>query len=777
MRHRTAEEEGMPTTRWDARARATTVLSGALVLTYAAALHFAIGSEWTTTAISNLGQLAAAAAASAGCWRRSRAVAGRWRSSWLLLAAATGAWAFGQLLWTRAELTTSTLPFPSWADAGFLLFPPLALMGLLVRPSVAFLGRGRLRSVLDATMVAASLFALSWVTSLGETYRAGAKTTAALWISLAYPVGDLVLITVALMVLAHAAMCRSLLLLVAGLVSMAIADSAFLYLVAIDAYATGALVDAAWVTAFVLIALSAGAAQDAQPRPMTGWVASAYMHLPYAMVAIGGGAMLLDGHSKVAQLAAVLAVVALIVRQLLVLLDNRRLLADVAGKQVALRRLAFFDELTGLANRALFNERLEHALALHERNGRTLSVLFCDLDDFKSVNDTLGHDAGDLLLAEVAQRLVDITRPSDTVARLGGDEFALLLEDDADGDAVAARVLAEVFTVPVRVAHREVPVRASIGVAVLVAGELKLGSRELVRRADVAMYSAKRHGKGTAVPYAHVMAESADFDLDLQLALARDIAAGDVRAALQPVYLMDGSLRGYEALARWRYKGRPVAPDVFIPIAERAGLLPMLDMAVIDQAIARLAAQPGSTFVSVNIGIRHLATPGVVAQVAGLMQQRGLAAHRLVVEVPEDQAIGDPEVLANLAAFRNLGVRLAMDDFGVGYSCLSRIGDIRPEIIKLDRSFVMPLDEPGHGTEIIAGIIELAHRIGAVVIGEGVETTAQLEVLAGLGCDGVQGYLLGRPEEIDWALRPERARAYALSELAARVPWPVAHTA
>jgi EAL domain-containing protein (putative c-di-GMP-specific phosphodiesterase class I) len=179
----------------------------------------------------------------------------------------------------------------------------------------------------------------------------------------------------------------------------------------------------------------------------------------------------------------------------------------------------------------------------------------------------------------------------------------------------------------------------------------------------------------------------------------------------------------------------------------------------------------------VNIGIRHLAAPGVVAHVAALMHQRGLPAHRLVVEVPEDHAIGDPEVLATLDGFRKLGVRLAMDDFGVGYSCLSRIGDIRPEIIKLDRSFVLPLADPGHGTEIIAGIIELAHRIGAVVIGEGVETTAQLEVLAGLGCDGVQGYLLGRPEEIDWALRPERARAFALSELAARVPWPVPRTA
>jgi hypothetical protein len=192
MRRLTAEEDGMPTTRWDARARAAAVLSGALVLTYAAALQLAIGSEWTTTAISNVGQLAAAAVASVACWRRSRAAVGRWRSSWSLLAAATGSWAFGQLLWTRAELTTSALPFPSWADAGFLLFPPLALIACWCDRRWLSSAAAGCAAFSDATMVVRVVVRAELGTSLGETYRSGAETTAALWISLAYPVGDLI---------------------------------------------------------------------------------------------------------------------------------------------------------------------------------------------------------------------------------------------------------------------------------------------------------------------------------------------------------------------------------------------------------------------------------------------------------------------------------------------------------------------------------------------------------------------------------------------------------
>jgi diguanylate cyclase (GGDEF)-like protein len=738
----------MPTSQARPRARGTAALATALVVVFALLLQLEAGGETVTTAVANLGQLIAAAVAAVACWHQSRGASGRWRLSWVLLAGATGSWAFGQLLWTRSELTSAELPLPSLADVGFLLFPVLALAGLLVRPVAAFQGRGRRRVLLDAAMVAAALFSLSWVTSLGEAYNAGADNDLAFAISLAYPVADLILITVAVLVLAKARVRTGLLVLTAGLVAMAVADSAFLYLTAIDAYATGALVDVAWVAAFTLIALSANEHGEGEGVPVAGWLTSAYVCIPYAIVLASAAGVVLAGHSHVAQLGMVAAAVALMLRQLMVVMDHRRLLAKVALRQEDLRRRAFHDELTGLANRALFSERLEHALALHRRNSRALSVLFCDLDDFKTVNDTLGHAAGDELLVEVAERLKLITRPGDTVARFGGDEFAVLLEDDADGGGLAARLLDEVLNSPVMIADREVPVRASIGVATLLSSELTIDSRELIRRADVAMYSAKRNGKGTAVPYVHVAGRSADHDLDLQLALARDIGSGDLRAALQGVFDVHGALTGYEALARWRYNDQPVAPDVFIPVAERAGLLPRLDMAVMDQAISWVAAQPGEKFLSVNIGIRHLAAAGVVDQVAQLLARRSLPARRLVVEVPEDQAINDPAVLATLHGFRDIGVRLAMDDFGIGYSCLSRIGQIQPEIIKLDRSFVTPLDDPAQRTDILAGIIDLAHRVGAVVIGEGVETAAQLESLTRLGCDKFQGYLLARPELI-----------------------------
>jgi diguanylate cyclase (GGDEF)-like protein len=392
---------------------------------------------------------------------------------------------------------------------------------------------------------------------------------------------------------------------------------------------------------------------------------------------------------------------------------------------------------------------VQHALDLHRRDLRPVSVVFCDLDDFKAVNDTLGHAAGDALLVAVAERLRATVRPGDTVARLGGDEFGILVEDDGDATALAARLL-DAFTIPVRISGREIPVRASIGLTSVDPADPPINGEELIRRGDVAMYRAKRSGKGTVVAYSRLMSDEHTNDLDLKLALVDDIATGRIRTALQPIIRIAGGTYAYEALARWTYHGVPVPPAIFIPIADRAGMLLDLDLLMVRNAIRWVSScADDSMLMTVNIGVSNLPDPALPVRIARLLHDHGLAPERLVIEIPEDHAMDDDAIPRTLATLRSLGVKLALDDFGVGYSSLSRIGRLRPEIIKLDRSFVVPLDEPGAPKEVLAGIIDLAHRLGAVVVAEGVETDRQFAVLAELGCDTIQGFLLGRPREID----------------------------
>ena len=723
-----------------------------LVVAFGLVLHLRPGGESALRAIDDLAECGIAVAAAGCCVWRALRVAGRSRVSWLLLAGATGGWATGNGVWSYFELLSSrATPFPSLADVGYLAFPALALPALLLRPSAAFSRTGRARLVLDGTMVAASVLNLSWATSLGAVYRAGGDNRAALIVGLAYPISDVVILTVAVLVLAQARVRSGLIAFSAGLLAMAVADSAFSYMTAAGTYRTGSYIDVAWFAAFVLIGLSALTAHAEDSVADTEIQSPKYLALPYALIAGGIAAAIISisrpHGDRMALLIAAIALAAILMRQFLTLLDNRHLIRSVAVTQGELRHRAFHDALTGLANRALFYDRVEHALELHRRDKRSVSVLLCDLDDFKAVNDTLGHGAGDTLLVAVSARLLATARDGDTVARLGGDEFGILIEDDGDAASLADRLL-EAFALPVSVAGRAIPVRASIGVTSVDAGEPPIDSAELIRRVDVAMYAAKRSGKGTALPYHSLMSDQPAYDLDLQLALARDIAGGQIRTAFQPIFSADGDLRGYEALARWTYRGAPVTPAVFVPVADRAGLLPDLDLLVIRNAIRWAAQAEHRTFVTANIGVTHLPDPRLPDRIAYLLDEYGLAAERLVVEVPENHDIDEAGAPRTLAALRRLGVKIALDDFGVGYSTLSRLDNLRPDIVKLDRSFVIPFDDPSASQEFLGGIVDLAHRLGAIVVAEGIETEQQRATLTALGCDAFQGFLLGRPTEM-----------------------------
>ena len=734
------------------RRRLAVAACAVLVVTFALVLRLRPGGPFVTRAFDDLGEAVAAGVAAAPCLWRSRRFTGRWRLSWVLVGVALAFWSIGELIWSYYELVGSDdVPFPSLADAGFLLFPVFGLAGLLVRPSSAFVGRARARMLLDGVMVAASLFIISWATSLGTVYHAGAQNTFGLVVSVAYPASDVVLITVAVLVASRNRLNAGLLLLVGGLASMAFADSAFAYLVAAGSYHTGAFTDVAWVAAFLAIGVASLFPSAAEQPGELRVQGSAGVALPYVVLLAGSVAAVIavirDIDPAVATAVESVAIGGLLLRQWLVMLDNRRLTLDVMAQKDELTFRAFHDPLTGLANRALFYDRVAHALELHQRDMRPVSVIFVDLDDFKSVNDAFGHDAGDLVLSAVAERLRAVVRTGDTIARLGGDEFAVLLENDDDPELVAVRLL-DAFAAPVPVGTHDVPVPASIGSTTLNPAQEPMDSQELLKQADLAMYAAKRNGKNTAVRYTAELraASGADVDLEQRIALGDDVRIGRIGTSFEPIVFADtGALFAMEALARWEYRGMAVAPARFIPLAARGGFLADLDLLVARRAL-QIATSPECAahgmIVSTNLGLSRMADSDLPERLAALVAEFDVAPHRLVVEVSEQDLVDDARTTATLLALRSLGVGLAIDDFGVGYSNLSRLERVQPDVVKLDNSFVAPLDDPAAPRKLLRRVIELAHDLGAVVVGEGVQTVRQRDALADLGCDAVQGFLV-----------------------------------
>jgi diguanylate cyclase (GGDEF)-like protein len=500
---RRREQDSMARTQRPARH-----LAALLVLVCAAGMLVTAALPPAAAAlVSDVTQALAAVAAAAATGRHAaRSTGRRMRAAWWLLSGACAAWAAGQVYWGTLAVRGEA-PFPSLADVGFLGFAVLAVLALVVHPAGG--GRtGRLQRLLDAVMSTGAVGLVSWQTALGAVLRedAGHDVEARLLLA-AYPVADTVLVVLAvLLVTRTAGDRRPLNLVAAGVTALAVADSAFTYLAATASY-DGGVADAGWTLAFVLLAVAGlcpppAPVGEAAGRSRTGTAASL---LPYAPVSVALVTALVRSFtgtplSPVEMLGSTVVITALIARQYMTVRENVRLADDLAAREAQLRRLAFTDPLTGLANRSLFLDRLEHALALHARDMRPVAVVFLDLDDFKSVNDTLGHAAGDELLVRVSERLTGALRGGDTVARLGGDEFAALLEDGGDPLEAAARI-ATAMAVPFAVAGHTRSVGASTGVVALGAGEAAVGADELMARADAAMYAAKRAGKGRVVQH------------------------------------------------------------------------------------------------------------------------------------------------------------------------------------------------------------------------------------------------------------------------------------
>ena len=460
---------------------------------------------------------------------------------------------------------------------------------------------------------------------------------------------------------------------------------------------------------------------------------------------------------------------------------NSRDVSERKAFEEQLSHQAFHDSITGLANRALFRDRVEHALERLTRNETPMSVLFMDLDDFKTINDSLGHAAGDRLLGEVGERLRTCLRTPDTAARLGGDEFAILLEDGGEGIGaadVASRIL-KALEAPFQLDGKEVFIRASIGIATSDSG-LAIGpegAEELLRNADVAMYIAKEAGKNRYQIFEPKMHDTALRRLELKADLQRAVDNEEFDLHFQPVLrLATGEIEGFEALIRWNHPTRGlVMPQDFIPLAEETGLVVPIGSWVLREACARgrelQPVDPGEQplHVAVNLSARQLQRPDIVSETARVLLETGLAPECLVLEITESVMMQDM-ALSNerLTQLRKLGVKLAVDDFGTGYSSLNYIRRFPVDILKVDKSFVDGVSEGGEESALTAAIIELAGILNLRPVAEGIERADQLEKLLELNCELGQGFYFSAPLPLDGAkelLRTRRILASRDAEL------------
>jgi diguanylate cyclase (GGDEF)-like protein len=435
--------------------------------------------------------------------------------------------------------------------------------------------------------------------------------------------------------------------------------------------------------------------------------------------------------------------------------------SDLRELQDQLQHQATHDPLTGLANRALFSHQVREAL--EAGSGEEVAVMFIDLDDFKGVNDALGHPVGDQLLKSVATRLVRSVRRDDVVARLGGDEFAVLVRRPERVAAFAAELAErtlQAFSLPVSAGERVLDVSLSIGIAT--SQHSRSHSEELLRDADVAMYEAKEGGKRRYAVFTPAMRDHIVRHHDLKAQLQRAIDERELLVQYQPIIdLATGEAVSVEALVRWNHPDRGrIPPGEFIPLAEETGLIVPLGRYVLEEACAQVSGRHPELKVQVNLSAIELEHPELIPTVAGVLARTGIAPERVVLEVTETLLVKDAvRGVQALQRLRDLGVQLALDDFGTGYSSLSYLRSLPLDTLKIAREFVEGLAISEHDAAFVRLIVGLAKTVGLKVVAEGIETRAQLDRLREIGCDLGQGFYFAAPLDVeaDWLAHGEPA--------------------
>ncbi len=641
-------------------------------------------------------------------------------------------------------------PFPNLADAFYLSMYPLMIIGLTYMVKHVAPGRSR-ASFIDAAVVGIAMFGILWVLFVDDFFASDASFNA-LAVSLAYPVMDVALLGVAarLVVTVHLKH-PPFAFIVTAIGSLAIADTGYQIYLQNGTFRTGLFIDAFWLMFYVGFALAALHPTVARKSPEpedTDRLTPVQLVIMFVATLSVPLVDLFWG----TQADRIVTISCSALLFLLILVRVFDLTRTIEQGKDRLRHDAEHDSLTGLANRVRFADRTRAAVAAADGE-HPIAVLFIDLDDFKTVNDSLGHQAGDRLLAEVAARLDRVVRDGDTVARFGGDEFAVLLEsavDRRDAMNVARRAL-DVLGEPIDLGGRPVRANASIGIAMDMDGRSDVDS--LMRNADVAMYLSKSRGKGRFEFFEPTMHEEAVERLDLKADLQRALDKDQFQLHFQPIFdLATGKVRLVEALIRWKHPERGmIAPDRFISLAEENGLIVPIGEWVIRES-CRQAAQwhkiPGceDISVSVNLSMRQLESDQLINALTNAIAAAGINANRLVLEITESMLAIDADTSVGiLGQLKTIGVKLAIDDFGTGYSSLSYLKAFPVDAIKIDRSFINELHRSSTSSALVEAVVNLARALGAYTVAEGIEYSDQAGILRRLGCDRGQGFYYCRP--------------------------------
>ena len=663
------------------------------------------------------------------------------RLAFALIGLAAAAFTAGNVTYIFHVQFLDPVPYPSTADIGYLLPYPLLLT------AVVALARSQLRGLapgafLDGLLGALSCAAAGSIITLHPVLDSLQGSAAAQIVGGTYPVADLTLtaLIVGVVILRGGRPGATWLWLGSGMITFAVADTLYLYRVAIDTYSVGTPLDGLWAVGLNLMAIAATLTyRRGNHRPML--TSSEALVLPSVFSLIGVGILI---YGSLADRGLPVYAVVLTAVTLLTAL-RRTALGFSALRQLAVsRRQARTDELTQLPNRRYFDEHVQRILG-ERLDGDNLAVLMFDLDDFKAVNETFGHHAGDELLRQIGPRLRRELRDGDVLARLGGDEFGLLLVGcDRATAAIVAERLMSTIAMPFLIDGELQTAAASLGIALCPEDGVDLAV--LLQRADAAMRGAKANRNGVAEYNADRHSDPQD-RLNAREALARH----ELVLVYQPQFdLRSGRMVGVEALVRWQHPARGLLmPDAFLPFFEQAGLMAELTLRVLELGAAQIREWhlTGSDLqLSINLAPSALLRPDLIDSIGDTLTGQGLAPHSLTVEITENAMMLDMDRSRRaLTELRALGVQLSLDDYGTGYCSLTYLRDLPLDEVKIDRSFVMNLVPGSIDAAIVASTVDLARTLGLRTVAEGVENPEVLRFLSGLGCDIGQGYLLGRP--------------------------------